>query len=147
MSIVNESEERIFPEPKPRLSRPVKSGRIRARNWRWLEMRRSLNLSVRALAELVKEPASTVAAGILWAQEEEEIAEELAVLAEQSPIVEPISGLTAVDVVYLCDTYPLGTELGDNPLVQRLLRDLYARVLNLYPELAKPTDFRLAKAA
>ncbi len=129
MSIVNSLGERIFLDPLPPSSRPVRSPAIRRRNRRWLDLKRRDDLTIRELAKILGQPAATVAAGVLWAEEAEDRREERVVAKLQSPVVCPVTGLTADDVLYLAIEYPPGTEIGNHPEFWAIIDPLLDKIL------------------
>ena len=141
MSIVDGTGERVFLYPEPDCARPVRSGRVRRRNREWLAEQRRLDLTVRELAKHLGVAVTTLGQGLLWAEEEETRAEAAAVERERrelSPVLDEASGLDLHDVLFLAAEYPPGTELGDHPLVRRVMGPLLARADALLAPFAEP---------
>ena len=134
MSIVNESEQRIFLPPEPYTAAPIRSDQIRRRNRRWLDIKRRDDLTVRELAKKVGARISTVAAAVHWAQEDEQRKEDRVVERLQSPEACPITKLSEHDVIYLAATYTPDTELGSLPEFWAILDPLLDKILGPPPE-------------
>lgn len=146
MSLVNLAGERIYLQPKPEAVRPVRSAKIRARNFRWLQVHRKLGLSVREVAQMVGQPRTTVSVGIRWAEAEEALLEARAIAAERPTVLDEASGLDVDDVLFLLDEYPAGTEIGDNPDVREFLGRMAGRIEALGYDVG-PLTVALAGAA
>lgn len=146
MSLVNLAGERIFLQPKPETIRPVRSAKIRARNFRWLQAHRKLDLTACEVARMVGHPRSTVREGIRWAEAEEARLEEQAIAAERAPVLDEASQLDVDDVCFLISEYPPGTEVGDNPDVRSFLERMVDRIEALGYDI-RPLTVALAGAA
>lgn len=91
------------------------------RNQEWLRTKRFLGKTYREMADFLNLPLATVQGGIEAAivaeeaEQAESLAAERAAAGLEQPEAIPGTGLTHDDLVYLQETYPAGTEAGDDP--------------------------------
>lgn len=132
MSIVDEAGERVILERggERMTLTPIKSAKVRERNRRWLAIKRQFNMSVRELAGFLNRHHATVARGVRWAAEEE-MARSFEDAAARDPEIDPVTGLTVEDVLYLARSHPPGSDLGSHPEFRAIVDPLLDKILEM----------------